>query len=286
MRKKDPPKIKGPYAHNPEQEDLLVSSLLRLMARLRGPQGCPWDKVQTKDSLKKFLLEESYEVLEAIEENDPEKLKEELGDLLLQIIFISRIAEENEEFTFREVVSALINKLLRRHPHIFPSEQSPPVKIPPQNAAEVAKLWQEVKNNEKKSSSSILNGLPLSLPALERAQRLSEKAAQVGFDWPNIKEVWKKVKEEISELKKAGKAGSLKRIKEEFGDLLFTLTNWARFQGFSAEEALRQAARRFERRFHQMELEIKTKKSKWCDLSLSELDELWHKIKNFEKQSF
>lgn len=284
MRRKYPPKIKALSTPNLEQDDLLVSSLLRLMARLRGPQGCPWDKAQTKDSLKKFLLEESYEVLEAIEENDAEKLKEELGDLLLQIIFMARLAEENEEFHFRDVVRTLINKLIRRHPHIFSSEQSSPVKMPPQNAPEVAKLWQEVKNNEKKSSSSsILNGLPLSLPALERAQRLSEKAAQVGFDWPNIKEVWKKVREEIGELKKAEKVHSPQRIKEEFGDLLFTLTNWARFQGFSAEEALRQATRRFERRFQQMELELKTKKIKWSDLSLSELDELWHKIKNSEK---
>ncbi len=284
MRRKDHQKIKGPYAHNPEQDDLLVSSLIRLMARLRGPQGCPWDKDQTKDSLKKFLLEESYEVLEAIEENDPEKLKEELGDLLLQIIFISRIAEENEEFSFRDVVSTLINKLLRRHPHVFPTEDAPSVEKLPQNAAEVAKLWQEVKNNEKKPSpSSVLNGLPLSLPALERAQQISEKVAQVGFDWPNIKEVWKKVKEEIGELKKAEKACSPQKIREEFGDLLFALTNWARFQGFSAEEALRQTIRRFTRRFRRRELEIKKKKIKWSDLSLAELDKVWHKIKKTEK---
>lgn len=283
MGRKDSQKTIPLFAHNPKQDNILLSNLLNLMAWLRGPQGCPWDRAQTKDSLKKFLLEESYEVLEAIEENDPEKLKEELGDLLLQIIFISRIAEENEEFSFRDVVGTLINKLLRRHPHIFPSEQSLPVKMPPQNAAEVAKLWQEIKNNEKKSSSSILNGLPLSLPALERAQRLSEKAAQVGFDWPNLKEVWKKVREEIRELKKAEKARSPQKVREEFGDLLFTLTNWARFQGFSAEEALRQTIRRFTRRFRRLELEIKKKKIKWSDLTLAELDKVWHKIKKSEK---
>ncbi|MGB9698874.1 MAG: nucleoside triphosphate pyrophosphohydrolase [Thermodesulfobacteriota bacterium] len=284
MPRKNSPKIKALSAHNPEQDDLLVSNLLRLMAKLRGPQGCPWDRAQTKDSLKKFLLEESYEVLEAIEENDPEKLKEELGDLLLQIIFISRIAEENKEFSFRDVVGTLINKLLRRHPHVFHLQGYPPAKMPIPDAAAVAKLWQEVKKGEKKqSSSSILNGLPLSLPALERAQRLSEKAAQVGFDWPNIKEVWKKVGEEIEELKKAEKAHSPKRVKEEFGDLLFTLTNWARFRGFSAEEALRQTIRRFTRRFRRLELEIKRKKVKWADLSLAELDRLWDKIKKSKK---
>lgn len=284
MRRKDPQKIKALSAYNSAPDDILISHLLHLMDRLRGPQGCPWDRAQTKDSLKKFLLEESYEVLEAIEENDAEKLKEELGDLLLQIIFISRIAEENEEFSFHEVVSTLINKLLRRHPHVFPPETTAPVKMHPQNAAEVAKIWQEVKNNEKKSSSSsVLNGLPLSLPALERAQRISEKAAQIGFDWPNIKEVWGKVREEIGELKKAEKAQAPQKVREEFGDLLFTLTNWARFQGFSAEEALRQTIRRFTRRFHRIELEIKRKKIKWSDLSLAELDELWHKIKKSEK---
>ncbi len=269
---------------NENQEDLLLADLLRLMAWLRGPQGCPWDRAQTIESLTKFLLEESYEVLEAIEEKDVQKLKEELGDLLLQIIFISRIAQENGEFGFLDVVRTLINKLLRRHPHVFPPPGSQLLKEQIQDPAAVAKLWQEIKKNEKEySASSVLDGLPLSLPALERAQRLSAKAAQVGFDWPNIKEVWQKVREEIAELKKAEKSHSPERIQEEFGDLLFTLVNWARFQGFSAEEALRQANRRFTRRFQQMELLIKRKKTTWSDFSLAELDELWHKIKRTEK---
>lgn len=282
-RKKDHQKIKALSAHNLEQDDLLISNLLQLMARLRGPDGCPWDRAQTKDSLKKFLLEESYEVLQAIEENKAEKLKEELGDLLLQIIFMARIAAENKEFTFRDVVRTLIDKLMRRHPHVFPPQGSFPVKMPIQDAVAVAKLWQEVKKIEIRHCSSILNGLPLALPALERAQRLSEKAAQVGFDWPSVNEVWEKVREEIAELKKAEKARSPKRVKEEFGDLLFTLTNWARFKGFSAEEALRHAIRRFTRRFHLMESEIKRKQIKWSDLSSAELEELWQKIKKSKK---
>lgn len=255
------------------------------MAWLRGPAGCPWDKAQTKQSLKKFLLEEAYEVWEAIDENNVEKLKEELGDLLLQIIFISRLAEEKEEFNFMDVVRTLIAKLLRRHPHVFHPPGHIRKKIKNPDAAAVAKLWQEIKKSEKKTppQKSILNGLPLSLPALERAQRLSEKAAQVGFDWPNIKEVWKKVREEITELKRAEKTSSPEKIKEEFGDLLFTLTNWARFQGFSAEEALRQATRRFTRRFQKMETTLQKKKAKWEDFTLAELDELWHRVKKYEK---
>lgn len=276
------PKTKRKAKSRKEQS---LPDLLNLMAWLRSPAGCPWDRAQTKDSLKKFILEEAYEVLEAIEEGDIDKQKEELGDLLLQIIFISRIAEERKEFNFSDVVRHLIAKLLHRHPHVFPpaGQQAPKLHIP--DASAVAKLWQELKKNEKKSSSSsLMDGLPLSLPALEQAQRLSEKAAQVGFDWPNIKKVWEKIQEEIKELKNAEKTSSLLRIEEEFGDLLFTLTNWARFQGFSAEESLRKANRRFIRRFQQMELELGKKKSKWSDCSLTELDKLWNKIKKTEKK--
>lgn len=256
-----------------------VDDLLKIMARLRSPSGCPWDREQTENSLKKYLIEESYEVLEAIESGTPGELREELADLLLQIVFISRIAEEKGDFNFPAIVNELAEKLVRRHPHVFPQPGRP--RPTPRSAGEVLKVWGSVKEREGKYArrNSLLDGIPLALPALERARRMSERVSRVGFDWPHIREVWKKVQEELEELKKAERETSRKAVEEELGDLLFTLVNWARFRGISAEEALRKANRRFARRFSQVEERLRRKGKRPQDSTLEEMDQLWNQAK-------
>lgn len=260
-----------------------VDDLLKIMARLRSPSGCPWDREQTANSLKKYLIEESYEVLEAIESGTPGELREELADLLLQIVFISRISEEKGDFNFPGIVNELAEKLVRRHPHVFPQPGRP--RPTPKNAGEVLKVWGSVKEMEGKYAkrNSLLDGIPLALPALERARRMSERVSRVGFDWPHIREVWKKVQEELEELKQAGKETSRKAVEEELGDLLFTLVNWGRFRGISAEEALRKANRRFARRFFQVEEGLRRKGKRLQDSTLEEMDGLWNEAKKRAK---
>jgi tetrapyrrole methylase family protein/MazG family protein len=263
-----------------------ITDLLNIMAKLRGPSGCPWDREQTEDSLKKYLIEESHEALEAIEAGTPEALKEELGDVLLQIIFLSRIAEEKGQFDFSDVAHTLAEKLIRRHPHVFPSSQGHPEKAKPRNAEEVAKVWKTIKQGEGKNvgKSSLLDGVPRSLPSLERAQRISERVSRVGFDWPEIEGVWEKVQEELAELEKAGQTSSLESLEEELGDLLFTLVNWARFKGISAEAALRKANRRFMQRFRQVEIELR-RRGKTPEIStLEEMDHIWNETKKKSKR--
>jgi len=264
-----------------------VVNLLAIMAKLRGPSGCPWDKEQTANTLKRYLIEEAYEALEAIEMDKPEELKEELGDLLLQIIFLSRIAEEQGHFNFPEVVHTLAEKLIRRHPHVFPPRGKDASRLQPKTAGEVLKVWGAVKASEGKYAKreSLLDGLPLALPALERARRLSARVARVGFDWPNIYGIWKKILEELAELKKAGKEASRGRVEEELGDLFFTLVNWARVQGISAEEALRKANRRFAERFRQVERGLRSQGRRPEEATLKEMDRLWNAAKKRESRS-
>jgi MazG family protein len=253
-----------------------VTDLLNIMARLRGPSGCPWDREQTEQTLKKFLIEEAYETLEAIEAGSPETLKEELGDLLLQIVFLSRIAE---------VVHALAEKLIRRHPHVFTPVGGDRNRVKPRNALEVAEVWGTIKEMEGKYAKrvSLLDGLPLALPSLERARRMSQRVSRVGFDWPSIEAVWKKVEEELRELKEANRGRSREAVEEEIGDLLFTLVNWARFKGLSAEEALRKANRRFAKRFGRVELELGRRGKTLEGSTLEEMDCIWNKVKKTKK---
>ncbi len=269
------PKKKG-------EKKYTLDDLLKIMAKLRSPSGCPWDREQTENSLKKYLIEESYEVLEAIESGTPRELREELADLLLQIVFISRIAEEKGDFHFLGIVNELAEKLIRRHPHVYPLPGRP--RPNPRSAGEVLRVWGSVKESEGKYAkrNSLLDGIPLALPALERARRMSERASRVGFDWPDLGAVWEKVEEEIDELKKAQKVPSPRAAEEELGDLLFTLVNWARFKGLSAEEALRKANRRFARRFFQVEKGLRKKGKRFQDSTLEEMDELWNKAKKMK----
>ena len=234
-----------------------VTDLLEIMARLRGPSGCPWDREQTGKTLKKFLIEEAYETLEAIESGTPEALKEELGDLLLQIIFLSRIAEEKGEFCFSDVARTLAEKLIRRHPHVFPSAGRSPVVA--ENARDVVKVWRTVKESEGKYEKrrSLTDGIPLALPALERAQRISQRVSKAGLDRPTIDASWETVRKKFTELRRATRQSSPKTVEEQFGDLIFTLVNWARLRGLSAEEALRKSNRRFSKRVRRAELQLR-----------------------------
>ena len=245
------------------------ATLTRIMARLRGPRGCPWDKKQTHLSLRESFMEECYETLEAIDENDPTKLKEELGDLLLHIVFQSRIAAEAGEFDIKDVIEGITTKLVRRHPHIFSG-----VKV--KDAEEVALNWEELKKEEKNGSSPILDGVPGELPALAQAQSLQRRAAGVGFDWPDVEGVLDKIYEETRELAEAG--DSAQRTME-MGDLLFSIVNLSRRLDISAEAALREANRRFKTRFTRME-EICLKRGvRLADLPLKEQDRIWDKAK-------
>jgi tetrapyrrole methylase family protein/MazG family protein len=256
-----------------------VDDLLGIMSMLRSPSGCPWDREQSEHTLKKYLMEETYEVLEAIEAGSFRELSEELGDLLLQIIFLCRIAEEKGRFNFPGIVDQLAAKLVRRHPHVFPDPDHP--SIHPRTAREVTKVWGAAKEKEGKYArrNSLLDGIPLALPALERARRISDRASRAGFDWPNIEEVWKKVREELEELRTAGKGPSAEAVEEELGDVLFSLVNLARFQGISAEEALRKANRRFAQRFFQVELGLRRRGRRLDDATLEEMDTLWNRAK-------
>jgi len=258
-----------------------IVDLLGIMARLRSPSGCPWDREQSEQTLKKFLIEEAYEVLEAIEGGSPEALKEELGDILLQIVFLSRIAEERGEFSFSDVVHTLAEKLIHRHPHVFPPKDKDSRVIKPRNAQDVVKIWGISKAREGKYAgrTSLLDGLPLALPALERSRRISQRVSRVGFDWPNAKAVWEKVREELSELEKANRGASPKAVEEELGDLLFTLVTWGRFKNISAEEALRKANRRFMKRFRQVEVELGHRGKTPEESTLEEMDLIWNKVK-------
>jgi len=249
------------------------STLEAVMARLRGPEGCPWDRAQTHASLRRYLLEECYEVLEALDEQDPDRLREELGDLLLQIVFHARIAQEAGHFDLREVVAGLVEKLYRRHPHVFGKGRA-------DTAEEVQENWQKIKEAEKGGRPrSLLDGVPLELPALARAQKIQERAAAVGFDWPEVSGVWAKVREEEQEVAAAVATGEKRQVEAELGDLLFAVVNLARFLGVDAESALRTSTARFARRFGYLEERCRQAGRKPEELSLDELDELWEEAK-------
>lgn len=254
------------------------SELLDVMARLRSETGCPWDKEQTHRSLKPCLLEETYELLDALDEDDPKKLKEELGDVLLQVIFHSQIAGEAGRFTVTDVIAALTEKLVRRHPYVFAGEPLP------ESTAAVLKQRMQIKNGERRDGEvkSALGDVPKAMPALARAQSISRRAAHLGFEWPNIDPVWDKVDEEMRELKEATASGDRLRTGEELGDLLFTLVNIARFLEIEAEEVLAHTVDRFSRRFHHVESRLAQAHRSFDQSSLEEMDRYWEEAKVLE----
>ncbi len=257
------------------------NELLEVMARLRSETGCPWDKEQTHVSLKPCLLEETYELLDAIDDGDAKKLKEELGDVLLQVVFHSQIADEAGRFTAKDVIAQLIEKLVRRHPYVFAGEPLP------ENAASVLQQRMQIKNkeNDEGETKSALGNVPKTMPALARTQAISRRAAHLGFEWPDIDQVWKKVEEEMRELKEAAASGDKARTGEEMGDLLFTVVNIARFLDVEAEEVLAQTVDRFMRRFRHIENRLAQANKSFDQSSLEEMDGFWEEAKKLEAQA-
>ena len=242
--------------------------LVAIMDELR--EKCPWDRKQTIHSLRQMTLEETYELTEAITDNNWKAIKEELGDLLLHIIFYSKIAAEEKQFTITEVIEGISKKLIDRHPHIYGD-----VKV--ENEEDVKRNWEKLKIREGKTS--VLSGVPKALPSLIKAMRLQEKAKQVGFEWENKEQVWDKVKEEEEELKEAITEGSHERIEEEFGDLVFSLVNFARFLNIDAENALEVTNKKFINRFTRMEEKAMSTGKQLDKMSLQEMDNIWNQIK-------
>ena len=245
-------------------------NLIDLMARLR--KECPWDKKQTPQSLRQYILEEAYETIESIDDENWDELKKELGDLLLQIVFQAEIAVEENRFTLEEVIRNINEKLIRRHPHVFGD-----VKV--NNAKEVKENWEQIKIHQENRTSP-LEGVPRNLSGLLRAQRLQDKAAQVGFDWPEISGVLEKIKEEVAELEQSLKEKNHEAVEFEMGDLLFSLVNFARFQDISAEDSLRKSINKFVSRFQYIEKRLKDLNKTIYNSSLEEMDALWEESKH------
>jgi len=262
------------------------AELVSVMERLRGKNGCPWDREQTRESLKPFLLEEAYEVLEAIDEGDPEILKEELGDLLFQILFHSEIARERGEFGIEDVLSYTIEKMTRRHPHVFGTVPSAVRKGRRLTSKDVLARWEELKQKEKRNRKrkSVLDGVPKPLPALMRAYQLQTRASRVGFDWKELRPVWNKVREELKELEHAVDTGEDRSVRHELGDLFFALVNLARFLKLDPEETLRKSNQRFVDRFHYIEKKAWRSRKPLSEMSLAEMDRLWEEAKAAEKK--
>jgi tetrapyrrole methylase family protein/MazG family protein len=260
-----------------------IDDLVSILARLRSPDGCPWDQKQSLQSLCAYLLEETYETIEAIEQQDPVKHCEELGDLLLQIAFQSQIASEKSQFDLQAVIDGICKKLIRRHPHVFKDASA-------KTADEVIVHWERIKRTErqsKKETTGILESVPIQMPALLCAQRLSERAARVGFDWENPNLVMEKVKEELQELEQALQLAPEKNREEEIawelGDLLFAITNLCRHMGQVGEDNLRLANQRFRQRFALVEKQARQQNMDLAQASMEELEDLWEQAKQLLK---
>lgn len=243
--------------------------LVEIMNDLR--EKCPWDKKQTIHTLRSLTIEETYELADAITENDWKGIKEELGDLLLHMVFYAKIGQEQEQFSLEEVLNGVCEKLIARHPHIYGDVQV-------NDEEEVKRNWEKLKLKEGKKS--VLGGVPVSLPATVKAIRLQEKAKQVGFEWDETSQVWNKVQEEMAELQEAVKQNDKDAIEDEYGDLVFSLINYARFLHIDAESALERTNRKFMKRFNQMEAEAAANGKKLQDMTLEEMDGIWNQVKH------
>ena len=253
--------------------------LNKIMRKLRAPGGCPWDAEQTHESLTRYLLEETYEVIEAIDEKSPQHLKEELGDLLLQPIFHAAIAEETGDFTMDDIINTLCEKLIRRHPHVFGDLEI-------KDSNQQIENWEKIKKLEKGDERpSALSGIPEHLPALMKAHKISEKASRVGFDWEHADQVFAKVMEELHEFEEAWAGGNPSRMEDELGDLLFAIANLGRFLSLNPEEALRKTINRFQKRFSYVEDELQHQGVHMQNATLEEMDLLWEKAKCVERDN-
>lgn len=267
----------------------LFEDLVAVQARLRAPGGCPWDREQTHATLRTYLIEEAYEVLEAIDKGNPQELAEELGDLLLQVLFHADLAREARSFDISEVIAGIHDKMIRRHPHVFGNVKA-------ETSGEVLKNWAQLKAKEKqtlvsraqppqRTVSSALDGVSRHLPALLEAYQMTRRAAQVGFDWERIEGIFEKLQEETGELRSALRAANHRAAEEEVGDLLFSLVNLARFLGLDPEVTLKQSNRKFKQRFQEMERKASSSGQTLSDLSKDQLEQLWisAKAKSFMK---
>ncbi len=263
----------------PLAEETAFESFQEVIARLRAPDGCPWDRKQTHRSLRPYLLEEAYEVLEALDREDPEALKEELGDLMLQILMHTQIATEEGEFTMPQLLQTVVTKMIRRHPHVFGD-------VHVETADEVLRNWEQIKQREAerqgKNDKSLLDGVATELPALAKAQAVQRKVAEVGFDWDSVEPVWQKVQEELEEVRRASTPEERVR---EMGDAFFALVNLARWYNVDAESALREAVLRFMDRFREVERRLRQQGRSLQEATLVEMDTLWEEIKREEKNN-
>ncbi len=257
------------------QTESQLQRIIDIVRRLRAPDGCPWDRVQTNHDIAKYLLEEAHEVIDAIHSGSPDAMREELGDLLFHILFLACIAEEERKFSISDVMAEIIEKMTRRHPHVFGQ-------ISVSNVQEVKDNWEEIKKGEYRKKGiepGLLDGIPRSMPALMKAQEMGRKAARTGFDWDRTEGVILKVEEEWAELKSALNTGNKDHIKEETGDMLFSIVNLCRFTGIDAEDALQSANRKFKKRFAYIEKKLKERGSSTAKASLDEMDKLWDESK-------
>ena len=251
--------------------------LVELMSRLRAPEGCPWDKEQTHESLKKYLIEEAYEACDAIDEQDDRKIAEELGDVLLQVVFHAQIASETGRFNVGDVLDAINTKLVTRHPHVFGD-----LKLG--NSEEVLKHWENFKVKEKADRQSILEGVPKTLPALMKAHRIQERVARVGFDWEKVEDVFAKVREELREFEEACYHQDQQKIEEELGDFIFSVVNVARYLEKDPEQALHRTIDKFTRRFNYVEKQVKNSGGDLQSTTLERMDAFWEEAKMKERQ--
>lgn len=256
------------------KEKYSFEDLLEIMAKLRGENGCPWDREQTHESLRIYMIEETYEVLEALDSGDKGRFCNELGDLLLQIVFHAQIAKENGDFDIGDVTTEVCKKLITRHPHIFGDVKA-------DTPEKVLENWEAIKKKEKniKSQTGVLRDVPKNLPALMRSYKVQEKAAQVGFDWDDIEDVFRKVEEEIRELRDVYKSNNVERITDELGDAFFALVNLARFLNVQPELALNGTIAKFIKRFEYIEQQSSKAGKKLEEMTLPEMDELWNEAK-------
>ncbi len=251
--------------------------LVSIMGRLRGEDGCPWDREQTRESLTPYILEETYELLEAIDEGDAGKIKEELGDLLLQIVFQAQIGKDRGEFDIEDVAQTINDKLIHRHPHVFGGAVF-------ETPEAVTRQWEERKREEGKHNESILEGVPKELPSLLKAHRIQSRAARVGFDWTQVEEVLAKLDEELSEFAHALESKEQSRIEEELGDILFSLVNVSRFVKVNPEDALRKTVAKFMARFRHIERKATESGRILAEVSLAEMDAWWEEAKALQAQ--
>ena len=250
-----------------------LTRLKEIVARLRAPDGCPWDREQTHSTLRASLIEESHEVIDAIERSDDANLREELGDLLLQVVMHAQLADERGAFTLEEIATTVSEKMVRRHPHVFGDKLA-------SDSEAVLKQWEKIKREEKGENAGVLDGVAASLPALLRSQTLQKKAARVGFDWPDVGPVYEKLAEEIAEIRDAVGKNDAAEIEAEIGDLLFSAVNLARKLGVDAETALAGSNKRFSSRFRHIEQSLRADGRTFEGTSLEELDRIWEQAKS------